>query len=39
VEVPPLGACAAGLYMTRYDQSHFLNEDARERTASRDFRS
>jgi len=31
VDIPPPGSYKAGLYMTRFDESHFLDEEARER--------
>jgi carbamoyl-phosphate synthase large subunit len=34
VEIPPLGAYQTGLYLTRFDDSFFITEDARERYAS-----
>lgn len=35
VEIPPLGSYRAGLYMTRFDDSHFLTESERAQMASR----
>lgn len=34
VEIPPLGAYQTGLYLTRFDDSFFITEEARERYAS-----
>lgn len=35
IEIPPLGSYQTGLYMTRFDDSFFLSEQAREEMASR----
>ncbi|NLX10378.1 MAG: ATP-grasp domain-containing protein [Chloroflexi bacterium] len=34
VEIPPVGSYQTGLYMTRFDESHFFTEDEREQMAS-----
>ncbi len=38
VEPPPLGSYQAGLYLTRYDQSHFLTESDVDEAKSHRFR-
>lgn len=35
LELPPLGSCQTGVYMTRHDESHFLCQHELEQVASR----
>jgi len=34
VEIPPLGTYKTGLYLTRFDESHFLDQAEYDRLAS-----
>ena len=37
VSIPPVGSYTVGMYMTRFDDSHFITETEREQMASRCF--